>query len=143
MFVGQVTAIGTVVGDGLVLLAQCLGQGQGFLGINAVGLAHVHLKVQQCERQRCRRLLLFHTRLDHVCGLHSARIGHLGGIRLIDDAVLVIKRGISGDHEAGLGTTATNGQACRHRVVKRTGVTLVGQVAIHDQPQDRGLHAAH
>ncbi|RMR30020.1 hypothetical protein ALP88_05523 [Pseudomonas savastanoi pv. glycinea] len=143
LFVRQVTAIGPVVGDGLVLLTQRLGQGQGFLGIDAVGLAHVHLKVQQRERQWCRRLLLFHTRLDHVCGLHSARISHLSGIRLVDDAVLVINRGISGHHEAALRTTAANGQACRNRVVKRTGVTLVGQIAIHDQPQDRGLNAPH
>ncbi|KPW51678.1 hypothetical protein ALO82_200018 [Pseudomonas syringae pv. broussonetiae] len=143
MFVGQVAAIGTVVGDGLVLLAQCLGQGQGFLRIDAVGLAHVHLKVQQRERQGCLGLLLLHTRLDHVRWFLPARVGYLRGIRLVDDPVLVIERGISGHHEAGLGTMATNGQACRDRVVKRTGVALVGQVAVHDQPQDRGLHAAY
>ncbi len=143
LFVGQVTAIGTVVGDGLVLLAQCLGQGQGFLGIDAVGLAHVHLKVEQRERQGCLGLLLLHTGLDHARWFLPARVGYLRGIRLVDDAVLVIHRGIRSHHEAGLSTTATNGQACRNRIVKRTGVTLVGQVAIHDQPQDRGLHAAH
>ncbi|RMQ18673.1 hypothetical protein ALQ08_200148 [Pseudomonas syringae pv. delphinii] len=143
MFVGQITAIRTVVGDGFVLLTQRLGQGQGFLGIDAVGLAHVHLQVEQRERQRCRRLLLFHTRLDHVCGFHSARVSHLNSVCLVNDPVLVINRGISGHHEAALRTTATKGQACRNRVVKRTGVTLVGQVAVHDQTQDRGLDTAH
>ncbi|RMP05409.1 hypothetical protein ALQ30_200543 [Pseudomonas syringae pv. persicae] len=143
MFVGQVTAIRTVVGDGLVLFAQRLGQGQGFLGIDAVGLAHVHLQVEQRERQGCWGLLFLHSGIGHVCGLHSARVSHLNSVCHVDDPVLVIERGISGNDEAGLRTTATKGQACRNRVVKRAGMTLVGQVAVHDQPQDRGLHAAY
>ncbi len=143
LFVGQVTAIGPVVGDGLVLLAQRLGEGQGLFSIDAVGFAHEHLKVEQRERQGRGRFLLFHAGLDHLCGFLPARVGHLGGIGLVDDAVLVIERGIGGHHEAGLRTAAANGQACRHRVEKRAGVTLVGQVAVHDQPQNGGLHAAH
>ncbi|RMU76895.1 hypothetical protein ALP24_05669 [Pseudomonas syringae pv. aptata] len=143
LLVGQVTAIGPVVGDGLVLLAQRLGQGQGFLGIDAVGLAHVHLQVEQRERQGCWGLLFLHSGIGHVCGLHSARVSHLNSVCHVDDPVLVIERGISGNDEAGLRTTATKGQACRNRVVKRTGVTLVGQVAVHDQSQNRGLYATY
>ncbi|RMM86903.1 hypothetical protein ALQ69_200128 [Pseudomonas savastanoi pv. glycinea] len=88
-------------------------------------------------------MLLFHTRLDHLCWFLPARVNHVGGVGLVDNPVLVIERGISGHHEAGLRTMATEGQACRNRVVKRTGVALVGQIAVHDQPQDRGLHAAY